>query len=109
MNKILGTTLTVIAVLALAGVIFFAGSMYARTNTYGFSMMSGWNNNNVYGPGGMMGSGRGPSMMRGYGNNNTNGHGLGGMMNGYDYNNANLPPLTVDQAKAAAEKYLANF
>jgi hypothetical protein len=94
MNKTLSTTLTVIAVLALAAVIFFAGSMYARVNAFGPSMMNGygWNNNNTYGPGGMMGNGRGPSMMGGYGNNN-----------------ANLTPLTVDQAKAVAEKYLANL
>jgi hypothetical protein len=117
MNKTLSTTLTVIAILALAGVIFFAGSMYARMNTYGFSMMGGRNNNNAYGPGGMMGNGRGPSMMGGNGNNNANGYGPGGMMGGnggnmmggYNNNNANLTPLTIDQTKAAAEKYLANI
>lgn len=115
MNKTLSTTLTVIAVIALASVIFFAGSMYARSNAFGPSMMSGWNNNNAYGPSGMMGNGRGPSMMNGYGNNNTNGYGPGGMMgnggnmmNGYS-NNANTAPLTIDQTKAAAEKYLANL
>jgi hypothetical protein len=116
MNKTLSTTLTVIAVLALAAVIFFAGSMYSRMNTYGFSMMGGWNNSNTYGSGRIMGNGRGPSMMQGYSTNNANGYGLGGMMgngsnmmNGYGYNNANLTPLTVDQAKAAAEKYLAKL
>ena len=41
MNKTLSTTLTVLAVLALAAVIFFAGSMYARINAFGPSMMSG--------------------------------------------------------------------
>jgi hypothetical protein len=92
MNKTLTTTLTVIAVLALAAVIFFAGSMYARANAFGPSMMNGygWNNDNTYGP--SMMNGRGPSMMGGYG-----------------YNNANLPTLTIGQAKAAAEKYLANL
>lgn len=110
MNKTLSTTLTVLAILALAGIIFFAGSMYARVSAFGPSMtlapgahmswravsgsadMNGyrWNNENTYGPGGMMGNG-------------------GNMMNGYSYNNANLTPLTVDQAKAAAEKYLANL
>ncbi|HKJ38354.1 MAG TPA: hypothetical protein VJ972_06235 [Anaerolineales bacterium] len=117
MNKTLSTTLTVIAVLALAGTIFFAGNLYARMNGYGFSMMDGygWNNNtygpnmmnssknNTYGPGGMMANGRGnyqtgPGMM-----------GNGGMMNGYGYNNADLPTLTIDQTKAAAENYLANL
>jgi hypothetical protein len=113
MNKTLSTTLTVIAILALAGVIFFAGSMYARANAFGPSMMNGyrWNSNNAYGPGGMMGNGRGPSMMQGYGRNNANGYGLGGMMgNGRNmmngYNNSNSTPLTIDQAKAAAEKYI---
>jgi len=102
MNKTLSTTLTVIAVLALAGVIFFAGSMYARANAFGPSMMNGygWNNDNTYGPNMM--NGRGPNMM--------DGNGMGpNMMNGYGYNNANLPTLTIDQTKAAAEKYLANL
>ena len=116
MNKTLSTTLIVIAVLALAGGVFFAGTMYARTNSYGPSMMfgNGWSNNNAYGPGGMMGNGRGPSMMQGYGRNNVNGYGPGGMMgNGGNmmngYKNVNITPLTVDQAKAAAEKYLSNL
>ncbi len=81
MNKTLSTILIVIAVLALAGGIFFAGSMYARANAFGPSMMfsNGWNNNNTYGPSGMMGGQAGP-----------------GMMGGYGYNNANLTTLTVD-------------
>ena len=97
MNKTLSTILIVIAVLALAGGVFFAGTMYARTNSYGPSMMfgNGWSNNNAYGP--SMMNGRGPNMMGGNGGN---------MMSGYSNNNANITPLTVDQAKAAAEKYL---
>src|SRR6266542_2195001 len=91
MNKILSTTLIVIAVLVLAGAIFFAGSMYTRANAFGPSMMNSWNNNNAYGPN---------NMMNGSGSN---------MMGGNGYNNANLTPLTVDQAKSAAEKYLANL
>lgn len=115
MNKTLSTTLTVIAVLALAGVLFFAGSMYARANAFGPSMMYGWNNDNTYGP--TMMNGRGPNMMGGY-DNNANTYGPGGMMtNGrgptmmdrYGYNSANVIPLTIDQTKAAAEKYLANL
>ncbi len=104
MNKTLSTTLTVIAVLALAGVLFFAGSMYARFNAFGPSMMGGWNNRNSYGPGGMM---------NGTGNNGMGPNGMmvngGNMMNGYGSNNTNLTPLTIDQTKAAAEKYLANL
>jgi len=44
-------------------------------------------------------NGRGPSMMGNGGN----------MMNGYGYNNTTVTPLTIDQTKAAAEKYLANL
>jgi len=113
MNKTLSTTLTVLAVIALAVVIFFAGSLYARTNAFGYSMMGSWGNNNAYGPNMM--NGRGPSMMDGYANN-TNTYGPGGMMgnsgnmmNSYSYNNVNVTPLTIDQTKAAAEKYLANL
>jgi len=113
MNKTLSTILTVLVVLVLAGTIFFAGSMYARTNSFGPSMMYGWDNNQAYGP--SMMNGRGPSMMGGNGNN-PNGYGLGGMMgnggnmmNGYGYTNADVTPLTIDQTKAAAEKYLANL
>ena len=113
MNRTLSTILTVLVVLVLAGAIFFAGNMYARANTFGYSMMSGWGNNNAYGP--SMMNGRGPNMMGGYGNNTNNyrpggmmGNG-GNMMNGYGYNNANVTPLTIDQTKAAAEKYLANL
>lgn len=107
MNKTFSTTLTVLAVLALAAVIFFAGGMYARANTFGPSMMYGWSGNQAYGPSIM--NGRGPNMMGG----NTYGPGgmmrNGGMMNGFGYNNANLPALTIDQTKIATEKYLANL
>jgi len=101
MNKTLSTSLIIIAVLVLAGSIFFAGSMYARASAFGPSMMFGYgtNNNSTYGPGGMM-AGQGGMM---------NGQGGPGMMGGYGYNNVNLTPLTLNQAKAAAEKYLANL
>jgi hypothetical protein len=102
MNKTLTTTLIVIAILALA---YFAGSAYASINAYG------WNNS-------QSNSGYGPGMMGGYNNNQPNsGYGQGmmgrgngnGMMGGYGgYNgaNSNVAPLTLDQAKAAAEKYI---
>lgn len=105
MNKTLSTTLTVIAIIALAAVVFFAGSMYARANAFGPSMMGGygWNNSNAYGP--SMMNGRGPNMLGG------NGGMMNGqrMMGGYGYNATNVNPLTIDQTKAAAEKYLANL
>lgn len=89
MNKALSTILIAIAILALAGGIFFAGTMYARANAYGPSMMfrSGWSNNGAYGPGMM-----------------------GWMMGGYGIEtNPNVTPLTVDQARQAAEKYIQSL
>lgn len=82
MNKTLGILLIVIAVLVVATGAFIAGTSYARSYAYG--------------PGGMM------NMMGGNG-------GMTNMMGGNSNNNANLVPVTVDQAKAAAEKYLANL
>ncbi len=86
MNKTLTTTLIVIAVLAVAGGIFFAGSMYARANSFGLGMMNG--NYSIMNDGNGIGS---------------------GMMNRYGYNNSNATPLTVDQAKQAAEKYIQSL
>ncbi len=100
MNKTLSTILIALAVLVLAGGIFFAGSMYFRANTFEFPMMFGYRwNNNGYGPGmtlapGASAGGRGYGMMGGYGWNNAN---------------SNITPLSVDQAKAAATKYLSNL
>lgn len=94
MNKTLGTILIVLAIVVLAGGIFFAGTMYARSN-----MMFGWNRNGGYGFG-MMGQG---GMIGG------NGGMMSGMMNGYGYTNSDLKPLTIDDAKAAGEKYLSNL
>jgi hypothetical protein len=90
MNKTLGTILLILTMVILAGGIFFAGTLYARSN-----MMFGWNNNSGYGPG-LMGQG---GMMSGN----------GGMMNRYAYTNRNLTTLTIEQAKAAAEKYLSGL
>jgi hypothetical protein len=100
MNKSLRTILIVIAVLALAGGFFFAGSMYARANAYGPAMMFayGTRNSSPYGPG----------MMNGQGGNGM----MPGMMGGYGWNNGaapNVAQLTVDQAKAAAEKYIQSL
>jgi len=96
MNKSLGTILLVLTIVVLAGAIFFAGTVYARSN-----MMFGWNNSvtgsNMMGQGGMNG------MMDGMMSRN------GGMMNGYSSNNPSSTPLTVEEAKAAAEKYLSNL
>jgi hypothetical protein len=118
MNKTLSTILIVIAVLVLAGGVFFAGNMYARANAYGPSMMFGndRNNNNNYSPG-MMGRGYnnqsnnsyGPGMM----GSGRGGYGMGpGMMSGYGLNNgtnSNVTPLTVEQTKVAAVKYIQSL
>lgn len=106
MNNTLRNTLIVLAVLVLAGAIFFAGGAVARSSNFGFwNMMGGRGDNNR--PGNMMngqGNNVGPgNMMNGQGNN----AGPGGMMGGN--NNVNLTPLTIDQAKVAAEAYIKNL
>jgi hypothetical protein len=101
-NNTLRTALIVLAVLVLAGVIFTAGFMVASANGFGFGWMMGGRGYNSYGPGMMGGNGYnnyGTGMMGGRGNNGY------GMMGGYG-SNANVTPLSVDQAKTAAEAYL---
>ena len=93
MNTTLKTILVALAVLVIGGGIFFAGQIYSRWQSasayaYGWMPMMGgrgWDNNN-YGP--MMG-GRGPMMGGRYGPGYTN-----------------LLPLTIDEARGAAQKYL---
>jgi hypothetical protein len=97
MNKVIRNTLIVIAILALAGGVFFAGTLYARATSYGSTgMMGGFGrntgNNYGYGPGMMSGSRGGSGMMGGFGNNS-----------------ASVNPLTLDEAKIAAETYLATL
>ena len=97
MNKVIRNTLIVIAILVLAVSVFFAGSMFARVTSYGFAGMMGnygrnTTNNGTYGPGMMGGS-----------------PGGGGMMGGYGYNNVNVAPLTLDQARSAAGTYLGTL
>ncbi len=118
MSKTLSTILIVLAVLVVAGGLFFFGTMFGRTAAFG----TPWNNGPAYGSNHMMG-GYGPGMMGGYGWNRGNGYGPGpGMMGGYGWNNGygpgmmgrygnntNTAPLSVDQAKAAATKYLATL
>ncbi|MBI5839823.1 MAG: hypothetical protein HZB19_06950 [Chloroflexi bacterium] len=120
MNKTLSTTLIVIAVLILAGGIFFAGSMYARTNAYGPSMMFGygWSNDNyTFGPGmtlapgasaGVNGRG-GYGMMGGMMGAGRGGYGMMGGYGWYNGTNSNVTPLNVDQASQAAEKYIQSL
>jgi hypothetical protein len=123
MNKTLSTILIVLAFLALAGGIFLFGTMYARANALGPGTTLapgasigvfgyGRNNNNAYGPG--MAGGRGNFGMmggqRGYGMTLAPGAGAGA--NGYGQNNvinSNVIPLTVDQAKQAAGKYIQSL
>ncbi len=106
MNNTLRNTLIVLAILVLAGAVFFAGGAMARSSNFGFWNMMGGRGDN-YPPNGMpngQGNNVGPgNMMNGQGNN----VGPGGMMGGN--NNVNLVPLTIDQAKVAAEAYIKNL
>lgn len=86
MNTTLKAVLIVIGILVLAGGIFFAGSVYGWVSGFGPAMTFGYRSNQ---------SGYGPGMMGGHGWNTTR--------------NAGPATLTVDQAKAAADKYLANL
>ncbi len=99
MSKALSTILIVVAVFAVAGGLFFAGTLYGRNFALGSPASPNYAWNNSYGPG-MMAGGGGYGMMGGRGY---------GMMNGYAYNSAASAPLTVDQARAAAQKYLATL
>ncbi len=117
MNNILKVALIVVAVLAVAGGLFFAGQVYTRwqgASQYGFwgmPMMQGygWNSNNNqpgYGFGPMTlapGASAGVGGGRGYGpmmGNRGYGYGRG---NGYAQN---VQPLTVEEARQAAQKYV---
>lgn len=125
MNNTLRTALIVFAVLAIAGGIFFSGVLAAgmvgfgpygmmgsyRNGYYGPGMMNGYDNN--YGPRMMNGRGNGGyGMMDGYGSGMMNGRGNNGngpgMMGNYG-SNGNAAPLSVDQAKTAAEAYVKNL
>ncbi len=102
MNNTLKTILIVVAIVVVAGGLFFAGQVYGRwqnglqTGYWGMPMMQGyrWNGNAnqpSYGRGPMMGGrGYGPMMGGGYGPGPA----------------ANAQPLTVDEAKQAAQKYV---
>ena len=75
MSKTLGTTLVVIAVVALAGGLFFFGTMVGRSN--GFAPgTSPRLNNNTYGPGQMM-------QGQGWNNGEDFGPGMMGRQSGY--------------------------
>ncbi len=113
MNQPLKAILIAIGILALAGGIFVAGSVYGRVFSFGPATVFGYGENQTttYRPG-MMGSG--------YANGNPSNYGYGpgmmgyagGMMGAYGWNNtrnSTAATLTVDQAKAAAEKYLASL
>jgi hypothetical protein len=122
MNKTLSASLIVIAVLVLAGSIFFSGIMYGRAGLYGPSgaLVPNGNtrpfawNNNTYSPSMTLAPGAHLSWRTvpgsaGVGGNSGYGMGPGMMQRGYGWNgrtNSNTTPLTVDQARQAAEKYV---
>jgi len=109
MNTTLKTILIVLAVLVIGGGLFLAGQVYSRwqsASTYGVGWMPmmqtrGWDNNS-YGYGPMMGgrgSGYGPMM----------GNGRGPMVGGgfgYESGSVDAQPLTVEEARRSAQKYL---
>jgi len=104
MNTTLKTILIVLVVLVIAGGLFFAGQAYSRWQSapaYGggwLPMMRGsGSDSNNYGYGPMMGG-----RQNGYGT--MMGNRSGPMMSGYAY--ANAEPLTIDEAKRAAENYV---
>lgn len=90
MNTTLKTILIVLVVLVIGGGLFFAGQAYSRwqsASTYGYGWMPmmggrGWDNNN-YGYGPMMGNGF-----------------------GYRPSNLGAQPLTIEEARQSAQKYL---
>ena len=112
MNQTLKTILIVVGVIVAAGVIFVAGAAFSRTGMFSpAATMFGYagERNYGFGPGMMFGRGAGPvgpGMMGGQRGN----YGAGpGMMRGYGWNNqpgANVTPLTIDQARQAADKYI---
>ncbi len=87
MNNILKVSLAVVAVLVVAGGLFFAGQVYGN-----------WQGGSSYGFWGM-------PMMQGYGGGQA-GYARGPMMGGgYGYV-TNAQPLTVDEARQSAQKYV---
>lgn len=110
MNNTLKIILIALGVLVVSGGLFFAGVFFWRSQ-YGFwgtpMMNYGWNHNQP-------GFGYGPMGGRGYGfNNRQPGYNYGPMMGnrGYGYvpgysGNRSVQPLTVDEAKQAAQKYV---
>lgn len=106
MNNVFRNTLIVLAVIVLASGIFMAGNMFAFTNGFGTGWMMGNYGVNDYGPGMMNGIGKnnyGPANMMN--SNGSNSYGPG-MMGGAGGNNSNTTPLSVDQAKTAANAYI---
>jgi len=106
MNKTLKTVLITLLVLVVAGGLFFTGQAYSRWNSasfYGDGWMPMMNGRGAgYGPtSNGRGNGYGPSMM-----GNGRGNGYGPMMgNGYG-GAANAQPLTIEEAKTAAQNYI---
>lgn len=87
MNNVLKVALIVVAVLVVAGGLFFAGQVYGN-----------WQGGSSYGFWGM-------PMMQGYGGGQA-GYARGPMMGGgYGYV-TNAQPLTVDEARQSAQKYV---
>jgi hypothetical protein len=136
MNNILKVSLIVIAVLVIAGGLFFAGSMFGSSR-----LMRGIARSGDLAPGRVMNQGgsenapvpnndqgnqpgrpgRGPGMQGGRNGGQPGwpngrrmpgqqgGPGMRGMPGGQNRNQANLIPLTVDEATQAAQNYITSL
>ncbi len=111
MNKILQIVLVVVGILVLAGGLFFAGTFLgSRLNQQAGVSAPGV----ALGRGGQDPSGQrnGPGTGGGRMNDGGGGRGTGwgagpfGMMPGNDRGQASLTPVTIDEAKTAAQTYL---
>jgi hypothetical protein len=101
MSKTVAAVLIILAGLLLAAGFFVFGAMFGHMSAFGPAR----NAPGFYGPREMMrGFGQGPMGRNGW--NNNRGYGPG-MMHPFGYNQPNAAPLSVDQARAAAQKYLA--
>lgn len=105
MNTTFKTILIVTIILVVGGGLFFAGLAYSRWQSasyYGNGWMPtmgfrGGDNNSTFGPMNGRGNGYGPMT----------GGGQGPMMgNGYGWNSTDARPLTIDEAKQAAQSYV---
>jgi hypothetical protein len=103
----LKTTLIVFGALVLAGGLFLGGMFFSNSRSFGpWGMMQNYTPGQNYGPENLPG----PGMMGGYAGRDDRGRGYGpGMMQGYAGNSVNVSPLSVEDARKAAQVFLDNL